>query len=185
MSAPVLLEGSSVPMSWDEFLALDDSIHGEFFGSCLMVPPAPDKQHQGAVFELTVLLKKAVPASLEVVSGWGWRPHNADGDNQSWTPDVTVAPRTDDNVQLESVTPELLVEVTSTNYSTDMVTKRLAYAAAGVPNYWVLDRRQDVLRVFALRGGAYVETQTVRRDQPEAVTVAGVPVTVDITKLMS
>lgn len=184
MSAPVLLEGSSIPMSWEEFLTLDDSVRGEFFGGCLMVPPAPDKQHQGAVFALTVLLKGAVPSGFEVVSGWGWRPHNADGDNQSWTPDVTVAPLTDDNVQLESVTPELLVEVTSTNYATDMVTKRLAYARAGVPNYWVLDRRQDVLRVFTLRDGDYVETQTVQRGKPEAPAVAGARVTIDITELL-
>jgi Uma2 family endonuclease len=48
---------------------------------------------------------------------------------------------------LESVIPELLVEVTSTNYATDLVTKRLAYARAGVANYWVCP---DVRRRLAL-----------------------------------
>lgn len=39
----------------------------------------------------------------------------------------------------------------------DTVTKRAEYAAAGIPEYWLVDPRVEVVIVLRLTGGAYVE----------------------------
>ena len=41
----------------------------------------------------------------------------------------------------------LLIEVTDTTFQYDSVVKAHLYAAAGVPEYWLLDRNRDVLAV--------------------------------------
>ena len=39
----------------------------------------------------------------------------------------------------------------------DIVEKRADYAEAGVPEYWIVDPRDETITVLALEGGAYVE----------------------------
>ena len=59
--------------------------------------------------------------------------------------------------------PDLLVELLSPrtrNY--DLVVKKDAYVAAGVPWYWVVDLQAREVRVYALRDGAYVEAAILR-----------------------
>ena len=53
---------------------------------------------------------------------------------------------------------DLVVEVVSPdNPQRDLTEKRADYAEAGIPEYWIVDPRDDVITVLALRGDAYVE----------------------------
>jgi Uma2 family endonuclease len=74
--------------------------------------------------------------------------------------------------------PVLVVEVLSpSTRSIDLGTKRLAYEAAGVPAYWLVDPEVPSLTVLELDAGRYVERATVTGDDafhadfPFAVTV--------------
>jgi Uma2 family endonuclease len=58
-------------------------------------------------------------------------------------------------------TPEdtcLIIEVSNTSLKDDLGRKKLMYAAAGIPEYWVVDLNARVLHVFARpKGGDYME----------------------------
>lgn len=93
-------------------------------------------------------------------------------------PDIVVA--LDEEVgraRLER-TPLLLVEVGSRSTRlVDMGTKRLAYEAAGVPEYWLVDPDEPSLTVLRLIGGRYEEVARVVGEEayeatyPFAVTI--------------
>ena len=54
--------------------------------------------------------------------------------------------------------PDIVVEVLSTDRDRDLVDKRRLYAAAGVPEYWILDGEADALTALELgNDGAYRE----------------------------
>ncbi len=54
--------------------------------------------------------------------------------------------------------PDIVVEVLSSNRHTDLVRKRQLYAAAGVPEYWILDGDANTLTALELgEDGAYRE----------------------------
>ncbi len=54
--------------------------------------------------------------------------------------------------------PDLIVEILSPSTRTiDLTRKAALYAEAGVPEYWVADPEEPSLRVYAPRGGRYVE----------------------------
>lgn len=59
-------------------------------------------------------------------------------------------PRPDDTL--------LIIEVSNTSLKDDLGRKKLMYAAAGIPEYWVVDLNARVLHVFARpKGGDYME----------------------------
>ena len=54
--------------------------------------------------------------------------------------------------------PDIVVEIISPNSrNRDLVRKRQLYAEAGVPEYWIVDQRNDTVRMLELRDGEYVE----------------------------
>jgi Uma2 family endonuclease len=81
------------------------------------------------------------------------------------------------------VTPLVVIEVLSpsTRYY-DQGTKRLRYAAAGVPNYWIVDPDPEAPSVTALclgplgSDGGYHEAAVVTGDQEWTDPVLGVTV---------
>ena len=53
---------------------------------------------------------------------------------------------------------DLVVEVVSPDDpDRDLVEKRVEYAAAGIPEYWIADPRDETITVLALEGDAYLE----------------------------
>ena len=53
---------------------------------------------------------------------------------------------------------DLVVEVVSPDDpQRDLVEKRADYAEGGIPEYWIVDPRDETITVLALRGDAYVE----------------------------
>ncbi len=52
---------------------------------------------------------------------------------------------------------DLVIEVVSENRRLDLETKRADYAAAGIPEYWIVDPREQAITVLKLAGETYTE----------------------------
>ena len=82
-------------------------------------------------------------------------------------PDVLVARTSDLTEAAAEKPPVLALEVQSpSTRQVDLGTKRLAYEAAGVPAYWLVDPEMPSLTVLHLEEGRYVEHAVVSGDEP-------------------
>lgn len=156
----------------------DDGHRYELLEGVLIVTPAPGAGHQMCAARLWSLLDAARgPDDLVLLAPFDW----VAGPQTLLQPDILVARRADvaatGDKRLERP-PLLVVEVAS--LSTRMVdrgTKRLAFQAAGVPAYWLVEPDEPSLTVLRLRDGAYVEEARVtgeeayRATEPFDVTV--------------
>lgn len=71
-------------------------------------------------------------------------------------------------------TPDLVVEVLSTNPSLDLRAKRRLYARASIPEYWVVDPETNIVHFYRLRENASRPLRTLRsRDVLESVALTG------------
>ena len=154
------------PLTRDDLLEMPDDGHRyEIVDGSLLVTPSPGYQHQFSVTELVVLLHAAIGPELVVLAA----PFDfVVSSNTVLQPDLMVARRADAGPKgLEDATPLLVVEILSPSTRlTDLGTKRLAYQAAGVPAYWVIDTEEPSLTVFQLEDGVY-------REDPKVVGDAG------------
>ncbi len=66
------------------------------------------------------------------------------------------------------------MEVLSGNRGDDLVRKATKYAAAGLPHYWIVDPRGEVVQTFVLEGGTYRSGVTLTADDPPAELDLGV-----------
>lgn len=74
---------------------------------------------------------------------------------------------------------QLVVEVAQTSLARDKGMKRVRYAAAGIPEYWVVDGDRAVVHVYREPvGGDYALISTVRFGEPLAVPGTGATITV-------
>lgn len=73
----------------------------------------------------------------------------------------------------------LVVEVAQTSLARDKGLKRVRYAAAGIPEYWVVDGDRAVVHVYREPvDGDYALISTVRFGEPLAVPGTGATITV-------
>ena len=64
---------------------------------------------------------------------------------------------------------DLALEVVSPDDPTrDLVEKRTDYAEAGIPEYWIVDPRNETVTVLVLMGDAYVEHASCKRGESAA-----------------
>jgi Uma2 family endonuclease len=70
---------------------------------------------------------------------------------------------------------DLVVEIVSPDKpERDLVEKRADYAEAKIPEYWIVDPRDETIRVLRLEGDAYVEHGVFRRgDRATSVVLEG------------
>jgi Uma2 family endonuclease len=153
----------------------NDGRRHELVDGVLIVTPAPAPLHQLAVFRMARLLDDAAPEDVRVL------PAPLDykiSEHTMLEPDVIVARKSDYGPLRIEKTPLLVVEVLSPSTARyDAGTKRLAYEAARVPWYWVVDPDEPSLTVLELVEGAYVERDRVVGDGThEGTTPFGVRV---------
>ena len=75
---------------------------------------------------------------------------------------------------------DLVMEVVSTNRSHDLVRKRMEYAQAHIPEYWIVDPEQETVTILTLDGDHYAEHgMFVRGTQAQSVVLPGFEVLVD------
>ncbi|HEX7277349.1 MAG TPA: Uma2 family endonuclease [Acidimicrobiales bacterium] len=158
-----------VPLTYDEVQRFPDNGNRyELIEGVLLVTPAPNPEHQRVVMSLSFALKAAsgpehfvVPAPVDVyVSSVTY-----------FEPDIVVALEADVGPDRLERTPLLVVEVGSRSTRLiDLGTKRLAYAEAGVPEYWFVDPDEPSLTVLRLVDGRYEEAARVRDDERYTAT---------------
>jgi Uma2 family endonuclease len=144
------------PLTYDDLQAMPDDGHRyELVDGVLIVTPAPVARHQRAVVNLIVALKTASGVEHDVFTA----PFDYKiGELTVLQPDVLVARRTDVGEANLQRTPLLVIEVLSpSTRRIDLGTKRLAFEAAGVPSYWLVDPDEPSLTVLELTSGEYRE----------------------------
>ena len=176
MHAGLVEPGTRLPMSWEEYNQLGDEARGEFIDGALLTAPTPDRRHQAAILYLVGCLREVCGRDEDVTTGWGWSPA---GVSEEYVPDVMVHPVTSDEARFTGV-PLLCAEITSTNWVNDLVLKRAKYAAAGLRDYWIVDRRENLLRQYQLHGDVLVETARSGDQGRSELRFAGRSVDIDL-----
>jgi len=152
----VLVGGSSLrtPMRLDDFLALGETKHAEYYdGVCVMNPPT--RQHERTVAVLRAEIEAACPAGYEVLTGWGWMTSSG----RRFEPDIMVCDTDspDDDI-LRTPAPLLVVEVSSpSTRSDDWGIKLSEYGHSGAGWYWLVDLEQREIVIMENVGDRFVE----------------------------
>ena len=164
-----------VPMSREEFDALPEMPHTEWWDGACVVTGGTTYRHAAAIMAIGGLLNGALrDRDLRVLAGVGWRLPDAE-----FAPDVAVvAPAAPD--KLLSSPPLLVVEVLSrSTRHIDLGRKRQLYAAGGLPWYWFVDLANNELVVLRNDSGAFVEVQRLT----SGTTIGPVEITLTVADL--
>jgi Uma2 family endonuclease len=148
------------PLTEHDLAAMPEDGHRyELIDGVLLVTPAPSFSHQTVVTSLIVLLVGARRAEHRVLVA----PFDVRfAPTTVVQPDVLVTRKGDPGEARLEKAPLLVVEVLSpSTRHLDLGTKRLAYEAAGVQAYWLIDPDVPRLTVLHLEEGRYVEQATV------------------------
>ena len=159
-----LRQGTGITLS--EYMALDIDGLWELADGELYEMPPPNVDHQ----ELIGFLYRMVCAYLDETTpklGRVWHGVGvALSDSMLLIPDLTfVRAERRDIVQRNYIdgAPDLVVETLSSDRRRDLTLKRGWYAAAGIPEYWIIDPMNDTLTVLELSGDEYVERAALGR----------------------
>ncbi|MFG3141927.1 Uma2 family endonuclease [Streptomyces sp. NPDC048211] len=163
----------------------------EIIGGVITVAPPPDGPHANA---LTTLMIPFLAAGLHgeesrVLQGIGlWLPG---GPEDYAIPDLAIVDADLDEHRLENncydpAVFRLVLEVTSSNYSSDLRIKVAAYAEAKIPVYVIVDRKHSRVHVLTEPlGGAYDRHEVYAPGQeaplPDSI---GAEVTLDVAGLI-
>ena len=136
-----------------------------------MAPEGP--RHSGVVELVVATLRAALGARA-----WVRTAHPFDASRWSVPePDIAVvsgAPR--DYLERHPSAAHLVVEVATTSLPQDRLTKAPIYAAAGVPEYWIVNLRQEQLEMYRSLDRAarrYTVVEIARRG--DQVALASLP----------
>jgi Uma2 family endonuclease len=132
----------------------DDGRRYELIDGVLVVSPRPGTIHQVVAMRLAAALHAGCPDGMLVIP----EPAVQLSRTTEFAPDITVAREEDVGAAKLTAPPLLAVEVHSPSTALiDLTRKKAAYAAFGVPSYWIVvpDTRRPELSVFELTGGHY------------------------------
>lgn len=143
--------------SEEEYFNLDTNHLVEYVDGCLEFLPMPTKTHQLIVQFLVRLLHDFVqPRRLGTVVSAPYRVRLREGLFRE--PDVLLAFAGRRLEETESDGADLVVEVVSPDPKSrkrDLEEKRAEYAAAGIPEYWIVDPQEKMITVLVLDGDQY------------------------------
>ena len=163
----------------------------EIIGGQILVSPPPDGAHAAALTDLMVPFLAAGLHGTEskVLQGIGlWLPS---GGEDYAIPDLALVDadfqeHLVENNCYDPIAFRLVLEVTSSNYQSDLRTKVAAYAGAAVPVYVIVDRKHQ--RLHVLTDPSTGEYTNHRVHAPgELVTLPdtlGAKVTLDVAEIL-
>lgn len=153
----------------------DDGRRYELSHGTLVVTPSPLPAHQVVVASLIGVLLAARSDGLLVAPG----SDVVITRDTVKVPDVVVFDAAQLRQRRLTVPPLLVVEVHSPSTKVlDLTEKRVAYAAFGVPSYWLVDLDDRTVTVLELEAGTFVEQAVARPGAPVALD-RPFPVTID------
>ena len=160
-------------MPYDEYLALGETKHHEYYdGMCVVNPP--NLRHVLATKQLARLLDDHCPPGFTTYPEGGW--HVADQTDVE--PDLMVAPTAAAGDDVLRAPPLLVVEIESpSTRDVDRGYKKDLYGSAGAGWYWIVDLEHDSVTVFRNDGGSLVEVQRIEAEA--ATTIGPIRVVVD------
>lgn len=147
----------------------EDGLRYELLDGVVLVTPAPSIRHQVALARLYVAVQTEAAPEYRVL----FAPVDVvlPGGHAVLQPDLVLARRADFTDAHLPAVPLLVVEVLSpTTWHRDLGSKLQAYAAAGVPHYWLVDPAAPAVTVLALTGSEYTEIAHVRGSRTLTVT---------------
>jgi Uma2 family endonuclease len=164
-----------------EYLALDGNYFVEFSDGCLEVLPMPTMTHQMIVAWLYGrLLEFITPQRMGRALFAPFRIRLRDGKYRE--PDVCfmLAEHAARMHDLFWEGADLVMEVVSNDdRRRDLIDKRIDYAQAGIPEYWIVDPQQSSITVLRLEGDEYaVHGQFGAGTMANSVLLAGFAVDV-------
>ena len=163
-----------------EYLALDSNRLVEFSHGRLEVLSMPSDTHQSIVGFLYTVLLAFVQQTSGVVRFAPLRLRLWPGKIRE--PDLMLLRDANDPRRQDAywTGADLVVEVVSEDDpDRDLITKRLEYAQAGIPEYWIIDPRNDTITVLRLVGDAYQSHGVFGPDDmATSVTLVGLTVPV-------
>lgn len=113
-------------------------------GLIVSMPPSSPK-HASTVNRVQNVLQKAVGSDVNLRIQLSFLA----GDASVPEPDVAIVPgNADTYVARHPSTALLVVEVSESSVVQDRLTKSRIYAGAGIPNYWIVNLRDDCVEVF-------------------------------------
>ena len=167
---PILRTG--MRMSVDEFLDLpetDDKPKLELDDGELYVMPRPRRVHQFLKDGLVAYFRNHLdsfqepPAVMysELVTILSREPRRV------LVPDLAIILHEHTDIFVRGYAegpPDIVIEILSSDRNRDLVRKRQLYAESGVPEYWILDYRNNTVTLLELQGGQYVERGILTSD---------------------
>ncbi|MDU8995041.1 Uma2 family endonuclease [Streptomyces mirabilis] len=163
----------------------------EIIGGQILVTPSPDVAHARALKKVTRPFESAGldEGETEVLQGIGiWLPG---GPEDYAIPDFCLVEADIDKNLIENnaydpVAFRLILEVTSSNWRTDLRAKVTAYAEAKVPVYVIVDREHQRLHVLTDPAGDTYATHRVHA--PGEIVILprsiGAEVTLDVNEIL-
>jgi Uma2 family endonuclease len=150
----------------EQYLRLTDQTNHfiEFTEGHVEVLPMPTRKHQAISRLLFLTLLTFVQPLGGTVFYAPLRVRVAPGRFRE--PDLVVLLDVNDprNQNAFWLGADLVVEIVSLDHvERDTVTKRADYAAAGIPEYWIVNNAEGTIVVLRLEGSAYVEHGVFRR----------------------
>ena len=169
----------------EQYLRLTDQTNRliEFTNRSIEVLPMPTERHQLVVrFVFLALLHYLQPLGGMVL----FAPLRLRiGTNTFREPDILLVQDTNDPRRTNRfwLGADVVVEVVSPdNPARDTVEKRIDYAEAGIPEYWIVNPADETITVLELKDEGYVEHGVFERgDEATSVLLSGFVLNVDAT----
>ena len=150
---PLRSEGFTVA----DYLSLDGNYLVEYSHGCLQALPMPDALHQALTVVLVRQLDDWAVAATDPMARSMQAPFRIYLSEQLWRePDVSFMLGRNAGRRRRDRWDgaDLVIEIISvSNRDHDETTKRADYAAAGVPEYWIVDPAHQTVRVLTLSAG--------------------------------
>jgi Uma2 family endonuclease len=162
-------------MSLEDYFALPEGTRAEWVDGEVIVSPPPHLRHQAAGSRLLAVLASALPG-LAVL----YEPGVRIGADKYRIPDLAVLRSVEDAVFAEQ-TPVLVVEILSaSSRGEDTLRKSAEYAAAGVGQYWIVDRDHYSLTVLGNNGAGWDLLLELGEGEPTGSVAVGDDGTVEL-----
>jgi Uma2 family endonuclease len=153
-----MIQASTRALTFAEFIEADagSELHEyELVDGRLMLMPEPDDWHEDILEFLSFMFElqyRRMKLRYSVRKRNALMIENVRGRR----PDIAVierpATRREDRTPGIRTVPQMIVEIASGNWSTDLVDKQEEYEALQVPEYWIVDYRGQIPAKYCQRG---------------------------------